>query len=415
MKRISLLLLLLSATAAFAQIAPSWTEPVEPIRIVGNIHYVGTAELASFLITTPEGHILVDAPMEENVPRIIASIEALGFRAGDIRILLNTHAHMDHAGGFAALRERSGAKLLLSAADAQLAARGGRDDFAFGNDLIYPAVRADGILEDGQVVSLGGTSLTAVMTPGHTKGGTSWVTSADEGGRLVRVVIANSMTAPGYSLVDNEKYPGIMEEFRASFSRLAAMQADVFLAPHASFFGLKRKRAAAGSGTVNPFIDPGALAHYVERMRVAVESQYTTQKETVAVEAVLDSFHDAASKADGKRYFSLLAPDAIYIGTDATERWTVEQFRAFAEPYFGSGRGWTYLPSSRHVTLGPDGSTAWFDEILENASYGTTRGTGVLTREAGDWKIAQYHLTIPVPNDLADALVNMIREEATKK
>jgi len=105
----------------------------------------------------------------------------------------------------------------------------------------------------------------------------------------------------------------------------------------------------------------------------------------------------------------LMTKDAVYIGTDATERWSLAEFRAFAEPYFEKGRGWTYVPTQRKIAIGPDGSTAWFDELLENASYGTTRGTGVLVRDGEEWKIAQYHLTIPVPNDLAKQVVEMIR------
>ncbi|MFN2442188.1 MAG: nuclear transport factor 2 family protein [Thermoanaerobaculia bacterium] len=140
-----------------------------------------------------------------------------------------------------------------------------------------------------------------------------------------------------------------------------------------------------------------------------VERQLATQSATAAVERTLDAFHDAASRADGAAYFALMTPDAVYIGTDATERWSLAQFRAYAEPYFEKGRGWTYVPSKRQVVIGPDGATAWFDELLENASYGTTRGTGVLVRDGEKWKIAQYHLTIPVPNALAKEVVEMIR------
>lgn len=130
-----------------------------------------------------------------------------------------------------------------------------------------------------------------------------------------------------------------------------------------------------------------------------------------SVEATLDQFHAAAAKADGKTYFGLFAPEGVFLGTDATERWTVDAFKKFAEPYFSKGKGWTYVAKNRNVQLSPDGSVAWFDELLENASYGTCRGTGVLRKIKGAWKITQYHLTIPVPNSLADAVVKMIREE----
>ena len=132
---------------------------------------------------------------------------------------------------------------------------------------------------------------------------------------------------------------------------------------------------------------------------------------TAAVSAVLDSLHHNASVANEEAYFGLFAPEGVFFGTDATERWTVTEFRAYAHPVFQQGRGWTYVlrPGTRHIAFDPTGTVAWFDELLDNASYGETRGTGVIRQVNGTWKIAQYHLTIPVPNDLADALVRMIR------
>lgn len=135
------------------------------------------------------------------------------------------------------------------------------------------------------------------------------------------------------------------------------------------------------------------------------------------VEKTLDAFHLAASKADGKTYFSLFAPEGVFIGTDSTERWTVEEFKKYAEPHFSKGKGWTYLSKKRNVDLSPKGEIAWFDEILENANYGICRGSGVLRKVGSQWKVSQYHLTIPIPNDLADKVVKLIREttfDATK-
>jgi ketosteroid isomerase-like protein len=127
-----------------------------------------------------------------------------------------------------------------------------------------------------------------------------------------------------------------------------------------------------------------------------------------AVAAVLDTFHEAASRADGDLYFDLFADDAVFLGTDASERWTVDEFRAFAEPYFSTGRGWTYTKKDRHVFIAADGATAWFDELLWNDTYGTCRGTGVLLLVGSGWRIAQYNLTIPIPNELATEIVAMI-------
>lgn len=133
-----------------------------------------------------------------------------------------------------------------------------------------------------------------------------------------------------------------------------------------------------------------------------------------AVDAVLTSFHDAASRADGDLYFDLMADDAIYLGTDAGERWTVDEFKAFAKPYFSKGRGWTYTATTRNIAIGPNGKTAWFDELLWNESYGTCRGTGVLIETPEGWRIAQYHLTFPVPNELAKDIVAQIKEHEKK-
>ena len=129
-----------------------------------------------------------------------------------------------------------------------------------------------------------------------------------------------------------------------------------------------------------------------------------------AVARTLDDFHDAASRADEQRYFAHFAPEGVFLGTDGSERWDVSAFRAYAHPYFAKGKGWTYRATARHVQLSPDGSVAWFDEVLENASYGPCRGTGVLRKTNGNWKIAQYNLTIPIPNDLAKTVVEMIRK-----
>lgn len=141
-----------------------------------------------------------------------------------------------------------------------------------------------------------------------------------------------------------------------------------------------------------------------------VEGQTLDQEAVEAVGEVLDRFHQAAAEADAATYFSLLADEAVYLGTDAGERWSVDDFRAFAKPYFDRGQGWTYVPTSRHVALDEDRSTAWFDEILENDSYGTTRGTGVLTKTRDGWRIVQYHLTIPIPNEIAKEVVERIRK-----
>lgn len=258
---------------------PSWTEAIEPARIVGNIHYVGTADLGAYLIESDDGLILLDAPLEENTDLVLANIRKLGFDPADIRIVLNSHAHFDHAGGIAEVKKRTGAKVYLSAADAELAARGGRDDFAFGDRVPYPPFEADAIVADGETVRLGNATMTAMITPGHTKGCTTWRTATSEGGERLEVIFLCSVTAPGYELVKNREYPEIFDDFRRSFARLGAVDADVFLANHGSFIGLREKLAASGSSATNPFIDSDALHEYLDRAWKDVLAQRQRQQQ----------------------------------------------------------------------------------------------------------------------------------------
>ena len=146
-------------------------------------------------------------------------------------------------------------------------------------------------------------------------------------------------------------------------------------------------------------------------------SSAQVSRSTASIDSTLNQLHDAASKADGSRYFRLFAGDAVYIGTDAGERWTIKQFRAFAEPYFAKGTGWTYKPRERHIVIAdvPCRCVAWFDELLDSESYGTSRGTGVLVRKNGSWRISQYALTFPIPNDLAKGMTAEIRSFEAKK
>jgi pimeloyl-ACP methyl ester carboxylesterase len=160
-----------------------------------------------------------------------------------------------------------------------------------------------------------------------------------------------------------------------------------------------------GEGHVPPSLDGPVMMNHLESLRSATAGV----AEPGPIGAVLDALHESAAGADGQRYFSLFTDDAVFLGTDATERWTLPEFRGFAEPLFARGTGWTYRATERHVTMGPDGRTAWFDELLHNEKYGQCRGTGVLVRDGDRWRIAQYHLTIPVPNEIALDVVDMIR------
>jgi metallo-beta-lactamase class B len=244
------------ATASHAQTAAQrgeWNAPVAPFHVVGNIQYVGVAGVSSFLITTPKGSILLDGGLPETAPLIDRSVSQLGFRLSDVKVLLNSHAHFDHAGGLAELKRKSHASLAVSRADAPRIEAGSVDQ---------PAVKVDRLLKDGDTVELGGTRLTAHITPGHTKGCTTWSMDTEEGGKPLHVVFYCS-TSVIDRLVGNHDYPGIVADYERSFPMLRALPCDVFLGPHPSFFGMREKLARRSAGSANPFIDPDELRRYV--------------------------------------------------------------------------------------------------------------------------------------------------------
>jgi metallo-beta-lactamase class B len=278
--RLSLLLLassFLLGSSLRAEHPKAWTTPIEPFRVVGNIYYVGTEDLGAYLLVGDDGAILLDAPMEENAAMLLRNIEKLGVDPKSIRVLLNSHAHMDHAGALASLQKATGGRVLLSAADAELAARGGRDDFAFGDSMAYPPVVADAIIEDGQVVRVGNVAMTAMITPGHTKGCTTWRTTVVEDRKPLDVVFLCSVSAPGYQLVGNEKYPRIHDDYRSTFERLGKLRPDAFFANHGSFFDLTEKRAKLREGGANPFIGGDELGPLLERFRKQFDAEVEKQ------------------------------------------------------------------------------------------------------------------------------------------
>jgi metallo-beta-lactamase class B len=258
----------------------SWSQPFEPVKIADNLFYVGASDLASYLFTTAEGHILIDGGFAETAPIIEANLARLGVRLADVKILLNTHVHNDHAGGLARLKERTGAKLYLMAADAELAARGGKGDFAFGDDFAFPPAEADGLLENGATVTLGGVTLTAHHTPGHTRGNTTWTTSVRDGDRELRAVIIASMSVnPGVVLLDNPLYPEIARDYERSFEILEKLPCDLFLAPHGSFFDLAGKTEQRRQGaSPNPFIDPDGYRDHLAKRKTAFDKRVAEER-----------------------------------------------------------------------------------------------------------------------------------------
>jgi metallo-beta-lactamase class B len=251
--------------------------PFKPFRLIGSIHYVGASDVTSFLITTPEGHILLDSGFQETVPQIKKNVAELGFRLEDIKILLTSHVHTDHVGGMAELKQITKAALMVSAPDADLIARGGKDDFAFGDEYVYPAVKPDRILRDNETIELGGVKMTALVTPGHTKGNTTWLMKVNEDGKQYDVVFVGSIYAPGYQLIENKKYPEIVADYRKTFERLKSLPCDVFLGSHGQFFSLKEKCSRVGQKP-NPFIDPQGYKSYVVRGEKSFNYQLEEQQ-----------------------------------------------------------------------------------------------------------------------------------------
>jgi metallo-beta-lactamase class B len=258
------------SSLALAQSDPvsrSWNQPVEPFRVIGNIYYVGASDITSFLIQTSQGLILVDGGFAETAPLIRKNVEQLGFKMSDVRFLLNSHAHLDHAGGLAALKHLSGARMAASEADAPLLERGGHGDPQFGDSLTFPPVHVDRVVHDGDTIELGGIVLHAMATPGHTPGCTTWTMQAAEEGKKYNVVFFCSTSVPSqYRLVDNKAYPGVVADYEHTFVRLQSLPCDVFLAPHGSFIRLEEKiRERQAHPDANPFIDPEGWKRYLER------------------------------------------------------------------------------------------------------------------------------------------------------
>ena len=268
-----------AARAELSEEEKGWNEPVEPFRIAGNVYYVGAREVTSYLIATPAGHVLIDSGFAETAPQVLANVRTLGFEPKDVKWLLISHPHYDHVGGIADLRDATGAKVAVSAADAEQAKNGGKGDFQWGDRFTYRAFTADRLLQDGDTVALGGATLTANVTAGHTRGCTSWSTQVTERGKPLHVVFVCSITFPGYRLAGNEAYPRIVDDYRDTFRRLAAMPVDVFLAAHGSFFRLVEKRAAlCRNPENNPFVDAQGYRDHVERQRQQFEHQIKVQR-----------------------------------------------------------------------------------------------------------------------------------------
>ena len=264
------MLLAALAPALCAQGNPEWHREFPAFSIAGNLYYVGTADLAIYLVHTPQGNILINSNFKQDVPALKKSIQQLGFSYGDTKILLISHAHGDHDEALGVLQKETGAKVMVMApdvAEVQSTAPG------------RPAAHVDRVLHDGDTVELGGSKLTAHLTPGHTKGCTTWTMQVQDGGRTLNAVIVGSPNVnPGYILVGNKNYPGIADDYVKTFTVLKSLPCDLFLGAHGAYFGLKAKYDQRKAG-VNPFIDPQGYQAYVAEREATFRKEWERQKQ----------------------------------------------------------------------------------------------------------------------------------------
>jgi metallo-beta-lactamase class B len=275
--------IVIGSISLHAQQNSEWTEPFPPFKIAGNLYYVGSKGLANYLITTPKGHILINSDLEANVPLIRASVEKLGFKFSDIKILLISHAHWDHNAGSDIIKKLTGAKYMVMDADVDVVESGGKTDFQYGNDptSLYTPTKVDHVLHDGDQVTLGGVTLTAHLTPGHTKGCTTWTMKVQEGGKSYNVVIVGSPNVnPGYRLVNNAAYPQIASDYEKMFRVLNSLPCDIFLGAHGSYFGLEEKYPQLKQRGVAAFVDPEGYKRYVAERDQEFKSKLTKQRAT---------------------------------------------------------------------------------------------------------------------------------------
>ena len=264
----------------------SWNRPFAPYRVLGNVYYVGSNQIAQFLITTPAGHILVDSGFQASVPRLRDNVAALGFRFEDVKILLTSHAHIDHVQGHALVRRLTGATVVASARDGAIVAAGGKGESVYDGVYAWTPCPVDRVVADGERVELGGTTLTAHLTPGHTTGAVTWTMQvpAEGGARPLDVVFFPSANInPGVRLVGNARYPEIAEDFARSFTVWKALPCDVFLGVHGAFYDMadKRARQQAGAAT-NPFIDPEGYRRFVRQAEAHFEEQLAAERGTTS-------------------------------------------------------------------------------------------------------------------------------------
>ena len=251
-----------------------WEEPTEPVRIAGPIYFVGTKGLGAFLITTSEGLILMNTGMPSSGPMIVDSIRKLGYKPEAIKLMITGHAHIDHAGAFGFFKSQFGALLAVMKDDVAAMESGDRNDFKYADDFVYPAVKVDRILRDGDTIRMGEVLLTAYHTPGHTRGATTWVANVVIDGKPYVVVFPDGAGFnPGYRLAKDPIYPGIAEDYRRTHHFLEMLKPDIWLAQHNEYYDFEGKRDRAKNEGVKAWIDPEGYRRFIAEKKRAFEEQ----------------------------------------------------------------------------------------------------------------------------------------------
>jgi metallo-beta-lactamase class B len=272
---------LMTALPVWGAANPQWTTPIAPFRIAGNLYYVGSQDLAAYLIVTRAGNILINSNLTSSPRQIAASVKALGFNYKDTKILLISHAHYDHCAGSAGVIRETGAKYMVMDGDVPVVESGGSSDFAYGSDASthYPATKVNRVLHDMDTVELGGTVLTAHKTAGHTRGTTTWTLDEVVGGKSLHVVIVGSPNVnPGYKLVGNSTYPEIATDYEHGFATMLALPCDIFLGAHGGYFDMRAKLKKRKAGAKGVFVDPAGYKAYITEREAAFKMELARQR-----------------------------------------------------------------------------------------------------------------------------------------
>ncbi|GAB3089374.1 subclass B3 metallo-beta-lactamase [Lysobacter terrae] len=257
----------------------AWRQPIAPFALAEHTWYIGTQGLTALLIRTPEGAVLIDGGLPQAADMLLQRMRELGVQPHDLKLILHSHAHGDHAGPIAAIKRATGARVVSNAESAALLARGGSNDLHFGDGILYPAVQTDRLVMDGEAVELGGLRFTAHFTPAHTPGSLSWTWTDTRDGKAVAIAYVDSLSAPGYQLIDNPRYPHIVEDYRRGFAAARALPCDLLITPHPDASGW------TPADTAQPHPKPLTCRAYADQAEARLDAQLDKQRKEARKEA----------------------------------------------------------------------------------------------------------------------------------